>query len=483
MKRSTQGNFYGTDAHRRRLLGLKKGVQMIRQRLLAVLLYGLGCSLLLSCGPPPQPGKAHDPGPRTGSSEVIPIEGLTEPEKALFEAGKEVFEEVEDVGDGLGPTLNLDGCKECHSQPSTGGSSPPTNPQVAFLEKYEDKTNTLPSFITKDGPVREVRFVKMQDGTTPDGGVHDIFTIAGLPEADGCELQQPDFAGEFAKGNVIFRIPTPTFGAGLIEQIPDKAIIDNHEANKKNPYNISGKMNVLNAGHLRVDKENRSGNDGTIARFGWKAQNKSLLEFAGEAYNVEMGISNELFETEREEKAECQFKPTPNDTTNPDKSGLEVLGDTEKFAAFMRFLAPPKPSLDTPGGADSIAHGHELFAEIGCANCHTPTLKTGKSSVVALSEKAVDLYSDLAIHDMGENLTDGVTQGLAGPTEFRSAPLWGLGQRIWFLHDGRTKDLIEAIEQHLTTSGHQSEATLVVTKYNDLPEAHKQDLLNFLRSL
>ena len=133
MKRSTQGNFYGTDAHRRRLLGLKKGVQMIRQRLLAVLLYGLGCSLLLSCGPPPQPGKAHDPGPRTGSSEVIPIEGLTEPEKALFEAGKEVFEEVEDVGDGLGPTLNLDGCKECHSQPTNGRLKPANQSAGGFL--------------------------------------------------------------------------------------------------------------------------------------------------------------------------------------------------------------------------------------------------------------------------------------------------------------------------------------------------------------
>jgi CxxC motif-containing protein (DUF1111 family) len=100
--------------------------------------------------------------------------------------------------------------------------------------------------------------------------------------------------------------------------------------------------------------------------------------------------------------------------------------------------------------------------------------------VVALRDRPVNLYSDLLVHDMGVGLADGVTQGSAGPREFRSAPLWGLGQRIFFLHDGRTSDLVEAIQQHRSDG---SEANGVIRRYNDLRENQKQDLLNFLRSL
>jgi CxxC motif-containing protein (DUF1111 family) len=240
-------------------------------------------------------------------------------------------------------------------------------------------------------------------------------------------------------------------------------------------------VNIINAGHAQTARQNRNGNDGTISRFGWKAQNKSLLVFAGEAYNVEMGISNELFQTEREEDPKCQFKPTPNDTTNPENSGLNVLSDIEKFAAFMRFLAPPAPSQDTPGGATSIAHGKELFGDVGCAVCHTPTLQTGTSAVAALSGKPANLYSDLALHDMGDGLADGISQGQATSREFRTAPLWGLGQRIFFLHDGRTTDLKRAIREHRSRG---SESSRVVRRFfNGLKQSEQQDLLNFLRSL
>src|SRR5439155_14252144 len=131
----------------------------------------------------------------------------------------------EEVADGLGPTMNLGSCAGCHVQPAVGGSSATNNVQVAFaIEK--GATNTVPSFIRPNGPVREARFVKNADGT-PDGGVHDLFTIAGRADAPGCALAQPDFDRELARRNVIFRIPTPVFGAGLVEQIPDKAILAN----------------------------------------------------------------------------------------------------------------------------------------------------------------------------------------------------------------------------------------------------------------
>src|SRR6267154_2466769 len=412
---------------------------------------------------------AIDPGVRDGPSGAGgPIAGLSDSEGKFFDAGLGDFAEPDGTGEGLGPRMNLDSCSGCHLQPEVGGTSPFVNPQVAFANKM-NATNTVPSFITAKGPVREARFVRNHDGT-PDGGVHALFTITGRDDAPGCMLGQPAFEQEFANRNVIFRIPTPTFGAGLIEEIPDSAIVANRMAHSstKRLFGISGRVN-------------KNGNDGTIARFGWKAQNKSLLLFSGEAYNVEMGITNELFQTERDETANCQFATVPNDVTNTDATTpTEVVNAIEKFAFFMRFLDAPQPSPDSPGGATSIANGRQKFSEIGCALCHTPSFTTGNSTVAALNNKPVNLFSDLLIHDMGDGLADGVSQGQAGPREFRTAPLWGLGQRIFFLHDGRTANLERAIREHASNG---SEANGVIANFNNLGEGRKQDILNFLRSL
>jgi CxxC motif-containing protein (DUF1111 family) len=330
--------------------------------------------------------------------------------------------------------------------------------------------------------VREARFVRNPDGT-PDGGVHALFTITGREGAEGCNLRQPDFEGELARHNVIFRVPTPVFGAGLIEQIPDAVILANQSADfyEKRDLGIRGKPNYAVSGRTISGSPNRNGNDGTIARFGWKAQNQSLLLFAGEAYNVEVGITNELFQSERDQTPECQFAQVPNDTQNFDAADA-LAGTTaiQNFANFQRFLAPPKPSSNAPGGSWSIGRGGSLFSSIGCAFCHTPALKTGNSTVSALRNRDVNLYSDLLVHDMGEKLADGVSQGGAGPREFRTSPLWGLGQRIFFLHDGRTSDLKVAIREHQSEG---SEANGVIRRFNELRESQKQDLLNFLRSL
>jgi CxxC motif-containing protein (DUF1111 family) len=150
---------------------------------------------------------------------------------------------------------------------------------------------------------------------------------------------------------------------------------------------------------------------------------------------------------------------------------------------FMRFLAPPTPVHET----DTIVRGRRLFEDVGCAMCHTPTLHTGrKIAVEALQDKDVNLYSDLMLHNMGQGLADDVNQGIAGGDEFRTAPLWGLGKRIFFLHDGRTKDLLEAIQAHAGFGGGQyvpSEANQVVGQFNRLNEIEKQHVLNFLRAL
>jgi CxxC motif-containing protein (DUF1111 family) len=435
----------------------------------AIATTGIGCA-----GTPPPP--AHDPGlrpivPPAGAPlcashmtpfDPLPVDGLTAAQLKLFCSGLAEFRKVDVVkADGLGPTMNLNSCVGCHAYPASGGSSPPPpNPQIVFLRSFKPGTNVAPSFINGD------------DGK-PDGGVHAIFTITGLPDADGCNLKQPDFAAQF-KGtnkpgnNAIFRIPTPVFGAGLIEQIEDRALVANQQAGKTRAYSgmgqlPTGRLNYVLAGHT-AGSENRNGNDGTIARFGWKAQNKSLLVFSGEAYNVEMGISNELFQTERNEQKECQFHPVPNDTTSPEN------------------LAAPNPDDRYDAYSDIVK-----FADTGCAHCHTPELRTSaNSSVAALNNKPVKLYSDLALHDMGDNLADGITQGQAGPREFRSAPLWGLGQRTHFIHDGRTADLVRAIEDHYSpgrVGRGGSEANPVVKRFQRLSTQEQQDLLNFLRSL
>jgi CxxC motif-containing protein (DUF1111 family) len=441
---------------------------------------------------------AVDPGVRGGAAGAgAPLPGLTADETAFFSDGLARFAEIEVVrggtNNGLGPRFNSNQCLSCHSQPAAGGSSPARNPEIA-IATLDGATNVVPWFITQNGPVREARFKRNPNGTN-DGGVHDLFVITGRSDAAGCNITQPSFlpagnplTGQGGNPNIIFRIPTPVFGAGLIEAISDSAILANMHAHasRKAALGISGHPNAHLSGNA-----NLSANDGTITRFGWKAQNKSLLMFAGEAYNVEMGISNQLFPQERDETTSCLFTATPNDalnfTTPPTgtaTSNPAVISDIEAFADFMRMLGPPTPAPDTP----STVNGRAVFATVGCAHCHTPSLTTARmiasgsatNPSAALSNQTAKLFSDLLVHHMGVGLADGVTQGSAGPDEFRTAPLWGVGQRVFFLHDGRTSNLVAAIEAHRSRG---SEANRVIERFNGLTAKEQQDVINFLRSL
>ncbi len=439
-----------------------------------------------------------DPGVRAGAAGAgAPLTGLTADETAFFQDGLSRFAAVESVtggkNNGLGPRFNSNSCLSCHAQPSVGGSSPAANPEIVIATLLGAK-NVVPWFITQKGPIREPRFRLSADGTN-DGGVHNLFVVTGRSDAAACNLVQPNFkpagdplTGQGGNPNIIFRIPTPVFGAGLIESIPDAAILANVKADTtvKKAMGISGHPNAHLSGNA-----NRSANDGTITRFGWKAQNKSLLLFAGEAYNVEMGVTNQLFPQERDETPGCTFNPTPEDTSNftttstpTSNPGTAALSDIEAFANFMRMLAPPTAAPDTA----STVKGRALFAKVGCAYCHTPALSTGKGIAsgsatlpsAALSNQPVRLFSDLLVHHMGKNLADGITQGSAGPDEFRTAPLWGVGQRIFFLHDGRTTDLVRAIEDH---SSPGSEANQTIEAFKRLNVEQRQDIINFLRAL
>ena len=423
-----------------------------------------------------------DPGPRGGAAGAgAAIAGLTLKEGKFFDSGLDSFTEVASVTGsvpgtegGLGPRFNLDSCAGCHKHPAVGGSSPSVNPQVnpalSSAAQVTYVTSTVP-ILSLNGPVREVRF-------STDGGVHDLFTVVGRPDAPaGCSISQPDFAGANAAGLLRFRIPTPTFGLGLIEAIEDATILANLAGPK--PFGILGSVN-------------RNGNDGTVTRFGWKAQNKSLVIFSGEAYNVEQGITNELFPDERGEGGvpdpiACrQVVTAPQDTvhyelTQPQK----VIDDVNNFADFMRFLAAPTPA-SSYGSVTStqIIAGEAAFNKAGCNACHLKSISTGNHANAALRFKTANLFSDLLVHNIGTG--DGISQGLADGTQFRTAPLWGVGQRLFFLHDGRTDNIVTAITAHGGLEGTQVRDNFNGAGPNpafNLSATERQNLVYFLRSL
>jgi CxxC motif-containing protein (DUF1111 family) len=501
------------------------------------------------CNDPDSSPGAVDPGLRGGSPGAgSPVGGLTAAQQAFFTAAQARFNVIETVPAGLGPGFNELSCGACHVFPAVGGSSPTTNPQVTDANTL-GATNVIPSFVTANGPIREARFVLHPDGT-PDGGVHDLFSIQGRSDAPGCVFAQPNFVAALAENNVIFRIPPPTFGDGLVEMVSDSNLQSAvaAQAQQSASLGISGQFNL-------------SGNTGNITRFGWKAQNASLMMFAGEAYNVEEGVTNDVFPNKRNNPTpQCGPNPLPEDTVNTVdtiNSGSTVSDnnpDTINFALFMRLLAPPTPAipLSTPATASSstssttsaaassststtsssttssmtpasttvamasllpmaagdstsstsaaaasssgsstasaasINVGLQAFINVGCSSCHIMNQATGNAALIdttanpTVSNITITPFSDFAVHNMGTGLADGVSQGNADGNQFRSAPLWGVGQRTFFLHDGRTNNLLTAIEQHASTG---SEANGVIAQFNMLSTTDQQNILNFLRNL
>jgi hypothetical protein len=410
-----------------------------------------------------------------------------------------IFPQSHTNSNGLGARHNADQCFLCHAQPTLAGSGGfivpnpgqpnpmlPENPLFRLVPHRFGKKNIVPSFEAQFGPIREVRFKYNPDGTR-DGGVHQLWVVTGTnndPTIPNCSITQPDFAAQQAAGNVSFRIPLQMLGLGFIDAIQDREILAHQAA-------TAGARAALGiTGH-----PNRSGNDGTITRFGWKAQNKSLPMFAGEAYNVEMGITNELFQTFTEEDPNCNGpkKPELNDLTRTDdddsnneafSNPLHILADWMQFSLLMRFTDAPQPD---PHPSLSAQRGRTVFSNIGCALCHTPQMQTAPVlGTAVLQNRPVNLFSDLMIHHMGPNLADDIVQGAAGPDEFRTVPLWGVGQRLFFLHDGRTGDPLQAIYSHRSPASSlfpASEANAVINNFQNLPPSDQQAILDFLRSL
>ncbi len=367
----------------------------------------------------------------TGLVPGDPLPGLTSAEFELFRLGREDFLQVESAEDGLGPAFNGTSCAVCHNTPAVGGIAPVTE----FRAGYRDP---------------EGNFTALNGGT--------LYHLFSIPDHQ-CQPRIP------AEANVVARrMPIPLFGAGLVEAIADETITALEDPNDADGDGIRGRaarIEDVATGRLR------------IGRFGWKAQQATLLAFAGDAYRNEMGITNDLF---REEVAlgidaqtmkRCDARPDPEDRRNR----LTGLRGIDNFENFMKFLAAPARG---PIG-DAARRGERVFEDIGCAACHVPQLTTGRNSNPLFDRKPVPLYSDLLLHDIGTG--DGIPQGAATAEEIRTPALWGLRHRRPLLHDASAANIEEAIRRHAR------EAARAAANFASLTAQMKQDLLAFLNSL
>jgi CxxC motif-containing protein (DUF1111 family) len=252
---------------------------------------------------------------------------------------------------------------------------------------------------------------------------------------------------------VAVRTSPDVFGFGLLDAVPDAAILAYADPDDRDGDGISGRPNRFF--------------DGRIGRFGRKAFVPTLREFVAGAFVIEQGITNPGAPAE-ETIGGQPIPPGVDPLPEPELT----QGDLDAATAFVAFLAPPEPKKLSK----TAKRGREVFFSAGCASCHVPRLKTEDNPVDALKHREVAAYSDLLLHDMGPELAD-ICFGLAIPSEFRTEPLMGLRFLEQFLHDGRAKTLEEAIKLH------GGEGSASRDRFKNLPAPDQAALIDFLKSL
>lgn len=359
-----------------------------------------------------------------------PLSGLSADLLLAFSDGFEEFTNEETADGGLGPIFNQSSCVSCHFQGGTGGASRITVTRFGRVEK----------------------------------GLFDSLDALGgsLLQALSIDPAAREFVPREA--NIVsHRQTTPLFGLGLVEAIPESTILAGVRNGK--PDGVKGKA------HLVTDVV--SGKT-MVGRFGWKAQQATLLAFSADAYVNEMGVTNRFFPTENAPNGRADVLAAYDTIADPEDSIDPATGkaDIDHSADFMRFLAPLRPLPLS----DSANAGKTVFQSTGCAVCHTPRMFTGTNDIPALNQKAVDLYSDLLLHEMGI-LGDGIVQGEASGREFKTPPLWGARVSAPYLHDGRAPTLDAAIRAH------DGEGSASKIRYTKLSVQQRQQLLDFIETL
>lgn len=360
-----------------------------------------------------------------------PLPGITPSEFEAFRLGLDDFVEIEQPGEGLGPLFNGAGCAACHNVPVIGGITPMTEMRAGHRDA--------------DGKFHVVGF------TT-------LFQMFSIPD-HRCQAVMPPEVNVIAR-----RMPIPLFGAGLVETVPDEALLALEDPFDRDRDGISGRAAIVTdvaTGRRRV------------GRFGWKAQIATLLTFSGDAYTNEMGITNDMFPLEplggisQARLRECDLVKDPEDLVDP-RTGKRAI---DNFESFMKFLAPLPRGVIT----DEVRTGEQVFTAIGCASCHVPVLTTGANQSTALNRKSLALFSDLLLHDVGTG--DGIEQEAAQQNEIRTPALWGLRLRRPLMHDGSAPTVGDALRQH------GGEASAVMERYRGATEQMRRALLAFLDSL
>ena len=401
----------------------------------------LGLSIILVAGIAGAQGRPRPSGPPTppppppppaAQGAGQPLAGLTGAQLAAFNDGRDDFNEVETVNDGLGPVFNERSCAACHVAPVVGGSG------RRLVTRFGKLTNGA------FDPLASLGGSLVQDHAIgrPDGSPHNF-----VPE------RVPAVATIVAH-----RRTQALFGLGLVDATSDNEFIVLAQLQSARHDGTAGRVDMV---------DNISAGTKTVGKFGWKAQNPTLFQFAGDAYLNEMGITSPQFPNENCPQGNCAelaFNPRP---------GLNDTGDgPRRLNDFMTLLAAPTRG---PQSADTAA-GEQTFSNIGCAACHVATFQTGSNPLAALSQKTYHPYSDFLLHDMG-SLGDGIEQGDAKGTEMRTAPLWGLRFVPVYLHDGRTTSLDQAI------LAHDGQGRAARDRFAALDAAAKAKLMAFLQSL
>jgi CxxC motif-containing protein (DUF1111 family) len=360
-----------------------------------------------------------------------PLPGISSRELELFRMGRNDFLEVETTAEGLGPLFNGTSCAQCHNIPAIGG----TGTMVETRAGYRDD----------DGKFH-----------APEGGT--LMHLFSIPPHH-CQVSIYEEANVIAR-----RISIPLFGAGLVDAIPDEAILALQDPDDQNGDGIRGRAAIV---------EDPVTGTRRVGRFGWKAQQATLLAFAADAYINEMGISNDVFRNEpvgnvASAKAEyCLASKAPEDVRDR-RTGLRGI---DNFENFLRFLAP----VARGASSDAVLLGERIFSDIGCASCHVPVLTTGQNPNPVFDRKPVPLFSDLLLHDIETG--DGIEQADAKANEIRTPALWGLRFRRPLLHDGSAATIPDAIRRH------GGEAQKVRDAFLALPSEEQRELIAFLNSL
>ena len=377
-----------------------------------LLAFGLLVALPAGCKRPLNPGD--------------PLGGLTPEQRSQFDRGKVLFDGVFTPETGLGPLFNANACGECHEDPVPGGVGDEAEVHTAVF-----RAPICDPLIQEGGPV-------IQQVATP-----------ALKAALGIDSEPfPPSATTRAR-----RTTPVVFGRGLLDAVPDSAILAFADPDDRDGDGISGRVGRFF--------------DGRISRFGRKALIPTLHEFNDGAYVIEQGVTNPA--VPNEETIGGQPIPAGVDPVPEPEINQQSLDLTD---AFVRFLAVPTPLKATA----EAKHGRDLFSQVGCAACHIPTLQTGASPVAALNQKRFDAYTDLLLHDMGPDLAD-ICLGQATPSEFRTEPLIGLRVKHDFLHDGRDTTLQRTIQSH------GGEAAGARDRFQALPASDQAALVAFLKTL